>query len=460
MGRAAGVQPRSEDGNRDMAELLHARMNTALQYGRRYRRFVCRSNVGCGQSFIVTDFIKLRDHSRLSGSGDSYRAILASRQSAPVPIWSSVNTPYPDSNSAFRSAMNLSELISDGDPVNCQEYSDYSVQHILTRLQGLRETLSQEKAARIHLESEVARLLAVVDIHGKDKLNISKQPELKEVASISPVIRATQGSKSEINLGNEQNSKSEVKEACEMSTYACVAGRSQYSIQKSAMGSSESGSDQDERESESKYSQMEAESPLERAEVQPRSASVAIYVSGVPFLPIREVKRLLAQKPNHVKHMQNSISKQVEFRVRNSFDPLSISSFEWEENVTPERKETILMGDFVRRVSSSIAAMQSDATRRYLIEWGRNRGFGPELETALRKQHRITLPWDRWKEMEQPVVTKSLPQGTGNGVRNGAKLFLSRKRGYSPTDTIASVGQEPPRKMLVLKPTRGTSPSH
>ncbi|KAG0122321.1 hypothetical protein HOY82DRAFT_619928 [Tuber indicum] len=141
-GKAAGVPPRSEDGNQDMLEQLHARMNTALQYpncsyhdfihgtfnkdvagkadidGQSYRHFICHPNICCGQSFSVTDFIKLCDNSRFSRSGYSYPATQASGPSATVPIRSSVNTPYPESDFAFHGVTNLFEWISDGDPIN------------------------------------------------------------------------------------------------------------------------------------------------------------------------------------------------------------------------------------------------------------------------------------------------------------------------------------------------------
>ncbi|KAG0123704.1 hypothetical protein HOY82DRAFT_544101 [Tuber indicum] len=321
MGRAAGVPPRSEDGNRDMAELLHARMNTILHCpscgyhdsnrgtfnkdiagkadkdGRRYRRFICRSNVRCGRSLSVTDFIKLCDHPRLSGSCDSYPA-------------AQISSKLPEN----------------------------SFQHILTELQDLRETVNQEKSARIHLESQVAKLLAVADIPRMDKPILNNVDELQGVVSPSPDIRAIQVSKSEIDqelilrtpsphFGNgtditefqvnqlpsistvsiEQNSKLKEKETGQRSSFASVAGRSQYSLQQSASVSSGSAHKQVGGECEGNCPQSEDESPLERAEVQPRSASAAIYVSGVPFLPIREVKRLLAQKPVgiQIRHVRN-----------------------------------------------------------------------------------------------------------------------------------------------------------
>ncbi|KAG0125028.1 hypothetical protein HOY82DRAFT_617257 [Tuber indicum] len=264
------------------------------------------------------------------------------------------------------------------------KHPEYSFQHILTELQDLRETVNQERSARIHLESQVAKLLTVADIQGKDKPILNNVDELQGVVSPSPDIRAIQVSKSEIDqelilrtpsphfsngtdnaefqvnqlpsistVSDEQNSKLKEKEACQRSSFASVATRSQYSLQQSASASSGSAHKHVGGECKGNCPQSEDESPLERAEVQPRSASAAIYVSGVPFLPIREVKRLLARKPvgiqirnvriiswiersileilvdqNHVTHMKNRINKQAEFRVRNSFDPLSISSFE------------------------------------------------------------------------------------------------------------------------------------
>ena len=83
MGKPTCVPPRSEDGRRDTAELLHSQQNAFVRCptcgfgdrqrgafnkdvagkadadGRRYRRFVCRSQPRCGKSLSVTDFISL-----------------------------------------------------------------------------------------------------------------------------------------------------------------------------------------------------------------------------------------------------------------------------------------------------------------------------------------------------------------------------------------------------------------
>jgi hypothetical protein len=150
-------------------------------------------------------------------------------------------------------------------------------------------------------------------------------------------------------------------------------------------------------QSQSNTDTLDSESPLGRPKIRHQTGSTALYIRGVPFLPLRDVKCLLVQRPvcvqirhigniswidqtilellvdsNHVHQMKNRISKNPNFHIRTSFDPLSATSYNWETAVTPETQEKILQEDFVNRIASSIASSRVDSTRRYLMEWGRN----------------------------------------------------------------------------------------
>ena len=214
------------------------------------------------------------------------------------------------------------------------------------------------------------------------------------------------------------------------------------------------------------YSEADPGSPLKRPVTRSKTGSIAIYFHGIPYLPIHDVKRLLAQKPvsiqlrhiqnvswinrmileilvdrNHAELMKNSISKDQDYQVRISFDPLARTSFEWESEVSPERQEAILKADFVRRIAASVASSRSDATRRYLCDWARNRGVGKQLETALAKDYEIPLPEDPFpggKASVASLVKGKEPVGRRLElqVTEQANRFATRKRRHTTVDSI------------------------
>jgi len=214
------------------------------------------------------------------------------------------------------------------------------------------------------------------------------------------------------------------------------------------------------------HSEADPGSPLKRPATRSKSGSTAIYIRGIPYLPIHDVKRLLAQRPvsiqlrhvqnmswinrmileilvdrNHAELMKNSISKDQDYQVRISFDPLARTSFEWESEVSPERQEAILKADFVRRIAASVASSRSDATRRYLCDWARNRGVGKQLETALAKDYEIPLPEDPFpggKASVASLVKGKEPVGRRLElqVTEQANRFATRKRRHTTVDSI------------------------
>ncbi|RPB00239.1 hypothetical protein L873DRAFT_1789164 [Choiromyces venosus 120613-1] len=112
-----------------------------------------------------------------------------------------------------------------------------------------------------------------------------------------------------------------------------------------------------------------------------------IYITGMPYSPISQVKKVLGAAPisiqlrhirniswidgyileilvdpNHVDRMKNRISKYSEYYVTTTFDPLSPNSFNWEGKVLPESKELILKINFVERLAASVASSSQSTT--------------------------------------------------------------------------------------------------
>jgi hypothetical protein len=162
--------------------------------------------------------------------------------------------------------------------------------------------------------------------------------------------------------------------------------------------------------------QIRGTSSDRRAHGQRHTHSTALYVEGIPHLPIREVKQLLAAAPvriqlrhvrnvswidrrlvellvdsNHLVKMQNRINNYSKYQVKTAFDPLSPRSFSWKGDILPESQESMLKNNFVERLGASVAASSNTATREHIMCWARNRGLGPQLEKLLIRQG-IRLP--------------------------------------------------------------------
>jgi len=112
-----------------------------------------------------------------------------------------------------------------------------------------------------------------------------------------------------------------------------------------------------------------------------RHLPVAIYVAGISFMTIKEVKAILTASPigiqsrhmqniswieqrmleilvdrNHVERVKNRITNFSNYRIRTSFNPLSRDSFHWDKSVRPESQGRILQGNFITRLADSVAA--------------------------------------------------------------------------------------------------------
>ncbi|KAG0123151.1 hypothetical protein HOY82DRAFT_544347 [Tuber indicum] len=138
--------------------------------------------------------------------------------------------------------------------------------------------------------------------------------------------------------------------------------------------------------------------------------STALYLEGIPHLPIVKVKELLKATPiriqlrhirniswidrrviellvdtNHSVHIRNRLEIHSKYNFNRSFDPLSPSSFNWEGEPLPELQEAILKRNFVERLATSIASSSSSETRQHVMNWSQNRGLGTQLEAQLKK---------------------------------------------------------------------------
>lgn len=138
--------------------------------------------------------------------------------------------------------------------------------------------------------------------------------------------------------------------------------------------------------------------------------TTALYVSNMPYMPIKDVKDILAASPiniqkrdirnlswidkqileilvdsNHADRMKNRIGKNSDYYVKLNFDPLSSDSFHWDGNIVPESKLAVLKRNLALRLSASIKGTKKESTRQYIMEWGTNQGIGKQLEDLARK---------------------------------------------------------------------------
>ncbi|KAG0122689.1 hypothetical protein HOY82DRAFT_544386 [Tuber indicum] len=554
IGRATAVPPRGEDGKRDVAELLHAQLNTILRCpncnyqdsnrgvfnkdvagkadidGRRYRRFVCRSNLHCGKSMSVTDFIGLCDHLRPT---NSHRYEHASIKSTERPPSTSFNICQPhrtrDHNPIVTeythispTSMNQSRDIEESllcsntstpPPLNSRNsntsgslYS--SIQQMQDDIKELRADLQKERMARQSLETTVITLSetlsSLVTLEEKStKLTASQRNQNSPQGACSSSVDTVDDLPPLSLLPNNNNTHKSVpsppaqlpniispsmepdkdehvnnsatKRTSKRPSYASVTSRGHHYSKISSGRQSELSSENnhDGHTDISSEVDVDSDSPLARPKLQRKTTSTPIYVRGIPYLPIGDVKRLLARKPvnlqiryiynmswidhrileilvdgNHLQQMKNRISKDTTYSVRTSFDPLSRTSFQWKSDITPEMQESILKDDFVKRIASSIATMKADTTRRYLQQWAHNRGVGTQLDRALLKQYKLAIPQNPFpseipSSMDLSTKTSLLKTRPEIPVTSNAKVFASRKRPYTTTDSMEKYVDKP-----------------
>jgi hypothetical protein len=201
-----------------------------------------------------------------------------------------------------------------------------------------------------------------------------------------------------------------------------------------------------------------------------RHLPVAIYLVGISFMTIKEVKAILAAAPiaiqlrhvknmswieqrileilvdrNHVESMKNRIRNYSDYRIRTSFDPLAPDSFHWDKTVSPESQEKILKRNFIARLAASVAATCLTTTRQHIMDWVKNRGLGAKLEAELLKQGIRLSAENQPRQDSMPTSedhhSKEQEFQTNRGwhdfkERVGAERYIKRKRSVSSIESI------------------------
>ncbi|KAG0122599.1 hypothetical protein HOY82DRAFT_619847 [Tuber indicum] len=217
-----------------------------------------------------------------------------------------------------------------------------------------------------------------------------------------------------------------------------------------------------------------------------KTHSTPLYVEGIPYVPISEVKGLLAASPtriqlrhirniswvnfrlvellvdsNHSTHITNRISQHSEYTINRSFDPLSSSSFNWEANIQPESQEAALKKNFVERLAASIASSSDGTTREHIMNWAKHRNLGDRLEQQLNKKGILlardipstssahtNLKDDILTTEPQPLPCNSfLTTDDSNSFSNTA----SRKRKVSISEAVSIVNYDYPEETDDIK---------
>jgi len=97
----------------------------------------------------------------------------------------------------------------------------------------------------------------------------------------------------------------------------------------------------------------------------------------------------------HVERMKNHINENSKYQVKSSFDALSPECFNWEGDIQPESKESVLKRNFVTRLAASVRSSNRDSTRRQMMNWASQRALGQQLEKELDKWGIILAEQDR-----------------------------------------------------------------
>ena len=196
------------------------------------------------------------------------------------------------------------------------------------------------------------------------------------------------------------------------------------------------------------------------------SSSTAIYLAGMPEQEFHLIKQTFREAPislhlgyirnlsfidgrileilvdtNHVETMRNRLRKYSPYKVRNSFDPLSPESFDWEGDIVETSKVALLKRKLVARLAVSIASTNKPLMRNHIMGWATNRGVEDQLNQELRKKG-IIVTDDSMEESDKSTKEeRDKPEGsaiTHNVVHvtAGAHRFSKHKRGYTSPDNI------------------------
>jgi len=145
----------------------------------------------------------------------------------------------------------------------------------------------------------------------------------------------------------------------------------------------------------------------------------------------------------HVQRMKNHINENSKYQVKSNFDGLLPQCFNWEGDIQPESKESVLKRNFVTRLVSSVRSSNRDSTRRQIMNWASNRALGQQLEKELEKQGIILAEHDRDSPSPDPEsmhnehIQSTLcdPQESSRIV-GGAGKYIKRKFSILSEDSI------------------------
>ena len=198
------------------------------------------------------------------------------------------------------------------------------------------------------------------------------------------------------------------------------------------------------------------------------ATTTALYISGIPFTTIKKVKELLGIPAigiqlrdignicwieqrvvellvdvQHVERMKNHINQNSKYHVKSNFDALSPQCFNWEGDIQPESKESVLKRNFVTRLVASVRSSNRDSTRRQIMNWASNRALGQQLEIELETQGIILPEEDRdspstdQESLHDEHIQSTLcdPQESSRIV-GGAGKYIKRKFSILSEDSI------------------------
>ncbi|PUU78236.1 hypothetical protein B9Z19DRAFT_1065196 [Tuber borchii] len=453
---------RTEAGKKEIADTLHSRFNhllkcpgcdskttfgaafnkdaggTADATGRLYRRFKCRARDICGKTLGVTEFVKLCHKLPPTASSNHHSAQISSdigidgpsinqdattcEQESTIFVSHSSTQPkdytrpslIPIPSSSGTSDWNMESELSDNDESTLRKRG---MTHLTHEMEILRELLwksihdGESMKIKIgQLESKVEKLLTAkrsADSH--QPLSRIQSKVIQDNATSTNVESMIANQQPAFLTGDESVSDSGIS-PIPYSPPLLDTDPKYLDLLRSFRPLSYSSALQ----SSSKVNRHEIPSKVEPILPQVHNRSIvttALYVSGIPFMTIKDIKNILASAPinlqrrdicnlswidrriveilvntTHAQKIKNRIGKYSEYIVKSDFDPLSPESFHWDGNIQPESQEAILKRNFVMRLSASVGSTTKTSTRQHIIAWANHRGIGPHLQQELNKQ--------------------------------------------------------------------------
>ncbi|PUU73474.1 hypothetical protein B9Z19DRAFT_1068968 [Tuber borchii] len=498
---------RTEAGKKEIADTLHSRFNhllkcpgcdskttfgaafnkdaggTADATGRLYRRFKCRARDICGKTLGVTEFVKLCHKLPPTASSHHHSAQISSDIGIDGPSVNQDATTCEQESTTFVSHSSTQPKDYTRPSVipipSSSGTSDWNMESELS--DNDESTLRKRGMTHLTHEMEILRELLWKSIHNGESMKI-KIGQLE--SKVEKLLTAKRSADSHQPLSTIQ-SKVIQDNATSTNVESMIANQ-----QPAFLTGDESVSDSG--ISPIPYiNRHEIPSKVEPILPQVHNRSIvttALYVSGIPFMTIKDIKNILASAPinlqrrdicnlswidrriveilvntTHAQKIKNRIGKYSEYIVKSDFDPLSPESFHWDGNIQPESQEAILKRNFVMRLSASVGSTTKTSTRQHIIAWANHRGIGPHLQQELNKQGIIfnaeneTAFGNDALNDSPSVQSVSRSKQQSSIITTGASKFTKRKLNVTSDDSIesSSVPQVQSKKRLRLRLTHG-----